>query len=334
MPPHTLSSEISTPNMKIIIQIPCYNEEASLPDTYQYLPKSILGFEVVEYLIIDDGSTDRTCEVARSLGIHHIVQLAQHQGLAKGFMAGIDRCLELGADVIVNTDADNQYNADDIPALVAPILQGNAEIVIGTRPTQTIEHFSPIKKFLQKLGSRVVRATSRTDVQDAPSGFRAISRTAAMQLNVFSEYTYTLETIIQCGQNGIKIASVPIRVNGETRPSRLVKNIWSYVYRSIITIFRIFIIYRPMQFFASAAFGLLLIGFLLGLRYLYFIFTGDGSGHIQSVILSAFLMGSGFLLAMIAIIVDLIAVNRRLLEKLNYRMLRVESKLQPNESIH
>ena len=226
--------------MKLIIQIPCYNEAETLGIALSALPRQVPGFDSVEWLIIDDGSTDDTVKVALSHGVDHVVRHTRNQGLARGFMNGLQACLEHGADVIVNTDADNQYEADDIPLLTAPIVNGKADIVIGARPIQAIEHFSPIKKLLQKLGSWVVRVASKTDVPDAPSGFRAISRTAARHLVVFSDYTYTLETIIQAGQKNMAITSVPIRVNGDLRPSRLVKSIASYIQRSIVTIIRVF----------------------------------------------------------------------------------------------
>lgn len=281
----------------------------------------------VEWLLIDDGSTDGTVQVAENCGVDHVIQLPKNSGLAKAFSAGLEACLRLGADVIVNTDADNQYNADDIPKLVAPILQGKAEMVVGERPISSIRHFSPIKKLLQKWGSAVVRSISRTEVRDAPSGFRAYSREAAMRLNVFNNYTYTLETIIQAGQMGMAVASVPIRVNGETRPSRLVKSIPSYVKRSIVTMFRVFVIYRPMRFFGYLATLAFVPGFALGLRFLYFYWNGDGDGHIQSVILAALLMGSGLLLAIVAVITDLISVNRRLLQKLQWQIRKLEDKI-------
>lgn len=287
---------------------------------------------MVEWLVIDDGSWDRTVDVARKGGVDHIVRLSQNQGLAKAFSAGLEACLKLGADVIVNTDADNQYNADDIPLLVAPILEGQAEMVVGERPISSIKHFSFIKKLLQKWGSAVVRSISRTDVRDAPSGFRAYSREAAMRLNVFSNYTYTLETIIQAGQMGMAVKSVPIRVNGETRPSRLVKSIPSYVKRSIVTMFRVFVVYRPMRFFGYLAALAFVPGFALALRFLYFYLNGLGDGHIQSVILSALLMGSGLLLAIVAVITDLISVNRRLLQKIQWQVRKLEDELSREDS--
>lgn len=313
--------------MKLIIQIPCYNEEEALPEAVACLPKAIPGIDVVEYLIVDDGSRDRTVEVARQCGVHHVVRLPSNRGLAAAFSAGLEACLRLGADIIVNTDADNQYNAADIPLLVAPILAGDADMVVGERPIASIEHFSPLKKLLQKWGSAVVRSISRTDVRDAPSGFRAISRDAAMRINVFSEYTYTLETIIQAGQVGMVVQSVPIRVNGETRPSRLVRSIPSYVKRSVLTMLRVFVIYRPMRSFGLLAVLAFIPGFLLGLRFLYFYATGEGDGHVQSVILAALLMGSGLLLAIVAIITDLISVNRRLLQKLQWQLRKLEDRI-------
>ena len=239
-------------------------------------------------------------------------------------MLGLDACLRLGADVIVNTDADNQYDARDIPALVEPILKGRADIVIGARPITEIEHFSPIKKFLQKLGSRVVRMASHTDIPDAPSGFRAMSRDAAMRLNVFNNYTYTLETIIQAGQKNMAITSVPIRVNEDLRPSRLVKSISSYVKRSILTIFRIFVVYKPFHFFMTLGLLIFGAGFLLGVRFLYYLFADGGAGHIQSLILVAILMGIGFQTMLFAFLADLLAVNRNLMEDVQYRLRKFE----------
>jgi len=306
--------------MKLIIQIPCYNEADSLPTTLAQLPRDVEGFDVVEWLIIDDGSTDKTVDVAKAHGVDHIVRHTGNQGLAQGFMTGLDSCLQHGADVIVNTDADNQYNADDIPALVKPIVGKTAEIVVGQRPIESIKHFSPIKKMLQKLGSWVVRVSSKTDIPDAPSGFRAMSRSAAQRLIVFSDYTYTLETIIQAGRNNIAITSVPIRINDEMRPSRLVKSIPSYIKRSIITIIRIFVIYSPFRFFGTIGAILLLLGILIGSRFLWYYFSGDGEGHVQSVILAGVLLGIGFQTILIAFIADLLAANRKLLEKLRYQV--------------
>ncbi len=310
--------------MKLIIQIPCYNEEKTLALALKELPRKVKGFAKVEWLIINDGSTDNTVEIARKSGVDHIVGFTRNQGLARGFMLGLDACLRLGADVIVNTDADNQYDARDIPTLVKPILEGRADIVIGARPITEIEHFSPIKKFLQKLGSRVVRMASHTDIPDAPSGFRAMSRDAAMRLNVFNNYTYTLETIIQAGQKNMAITSVPVRVNEDLRPSRLVKSISSYVKRSILTIFRIFVVYKPFNFFITLGLALFGAGFLLGVRFLYFLFTEGGAGHIQSLILVAILMGIGFQTILFAFLADLLAVNRNLMEDVQYRLRKLE----------
>ena len=290
-----------------------------MPVTLQALPRTVAGFGCIEYLIVDDGSTDETANVAREHGAHHVLRLPSNQGLARAFMAGLEDALARGADVIVNTDADNQYNADDIEKLVAPILAGQAEIVVGERPIATTAHFSPVKKLLQKLGSWVVRVASRTRIPDAPSGFRAMSRQAAMQLNVFSNYTYTLETIIQAGQKNMAITSVPVTTNPDLRPSRLFKSIPAYIRRSIATIIRIFVVYKPFRFFMLSGMILFGIGILIGLRYLFFWLTGDGAGHVQSLILAAVLLGIGFQTMLVAFLADLLAVNRRLLEELQYR---------------
>ena len=302
--------------MKLIIQIPCYNEAETLAIALGALPREVEGFDKVEWLIINDGSTDDTVKVAKECGVDHIVNFKHNQGLAKGFMAGIKESLRQGADVIVNTDADNQYEAKDIPKLVKPILEGKAEYVIGARPIDQTEHFSPAKKVLQKLGSWVVRKASRTDIPDAPSGFRAMSRECAMQLNVYNNYTYTLETIIQAGQKNMAITSVPIRTNEDLRPSRLLSSIPNYIKKSVVTIVRISVVYKSFQFFMTIAAILFGIGLLLGLRYLYFYFTGEGDGHIQSVILAGVLMGMGFQTGLIAFIADLLSVNRKLLEEI------------------
>jgi len=305
--------------MKLIIQIPCYNEAKTLAIALADLPRQIDGFDTVEWLVIDDGSSDETAAVAQANGVHHVVRHSVNLGLARAFMTGLDACQRLGADVIVNTDADNQYNAADIPALVAPILDGRADIVVGARPIDSIEHFSPVKKILQRLGSSVVRFASKTDIPDAPSGFRAISRRAAQQLVVFNDYTYTLETIIQAGQRGIPIVSVPVRVNGDLRPSRLVKSIPSYLRRSIATIIRIFVIYRPFRFFGTIGAVLFICGTLIGLRFLWFYLQGDGEGHVQSLILGSILLGMGFQTILIAFVADLLAANRKLLEEIRYK---------------
>lgn len=309
---------------KLIIQIPCFNEAETLPIALAALPRRVPGYTEVEWLIIDDGSTDNTVEVARANGVDHIVQLRHNEGLARGFMAGIEACLRLGAHTIVNTDADNQYDANSIPDLVKPILDGEAEFVIGARPIQQIEHFSPIKKFLQGLGSWVVRVASRTDIPDAPSGFRAIYWEAALRLNVFSQYTYTLETIIQAGRKNMRIVSVPVGVNEDLRPSRLVKSIRSYVWRSIVTIIRIFLIYRPLKTFMLLSLIFFTAFLLVAGRFLYFFAIGEGDGHIQSLMLAVILATAGFLSFSVAVVADLLSVNRALLEDLRQRELRRE----------
>ena len=326
------ASEIPIRKAKLIIQIPCFNEEATLGLTLDNLPKAVPGVDKVETLIIDDGSTDNTIAVARERGVDHIIVLPRHQGLAKAFTAGLEASLRAGADIIVNTDADNQYCADDIPKLVAPILQGTAEIVVGARPIGETEHFSPTKRSLQKLGSWVVRLASRTDIPDAPSGFRAISRKAAMQLHVFNEYTYTLETIIQAGQKSMAITSVPVRTNPYSRPSRLFKDIPTYLHRQVSTIVRIFMTYRPFRFFAVPGIFLFITGFAISLRFLYFYFTAGGGGQVQSLILAALLMGAGFFLFVVGLVADLIGVNRNLLERLDWKLQEIEEKLSDKES--
>ncbi len=313
--------------MKLIIQIPCYNEESSLPITVAALPRELPGINLIEYLVIDDGSTDKTAQVARALGVHHVVSIPHH-GLARAFMAGLEASIHAGADVIVNTDADNQYCADDIGKLVEPILAGRAEMVVGARPINMIKHFSPIKKLLQRLGTWAVRIASGTNVADAPSGYRAISRHAAMQLKVFSGYSYTHETIIQAGRKGMIVLSVPIRVNEDLRPSRLVKSISGYVVLSLLTIVRMFMTYRPLRFFfilGSFAFG---AGLLIALRFLYFVLTGNGSGHVQSLILASTAMVMGVIIWVVGLLSDIISVNRRLLEEISARMWKVEEAAQ------
>ena len=321
--------------MKLIIQVPCYNEEATLGLTLSELPRHLPGVDQVEWLIINDGSRDHTLDVAKACGVNHIVDLPSNQGLAKGFMAGIEACLQAGADIIVNTDADNQYCAADISKLIAPILEGNAQIVIGARAIQDIKHFSPIKKLLQKLGSFVVRLASKTDIPDAPSGFRAISREAALRLNVFNEYTYTLETIIQAGQKGLVITSVPIRTNGFIRPSRLVKSISAYVQHSILTIVRIFMTYRPLKFFMMLGSIPFSLGFLLCCRWLFLFWgiVGDNPAkpRVPSLILAAILILIGVQLWIFGLIADLMGVNRQLLEDIQLRLRRQEYQSKTSE---
>ena len=310
--------------MKLIIQIPCYNEEKTLPITLAALPREVPGIDAVEWLVVDDGSEDKTVEVARRLGVDHIVRLPRHQGLSRAFVAGLEAALQAGADVIVNTDADNQYRASDIPKLVEPILTGEAQIVVGARAIAEIDHFSLIKKVLQRTGSWMTRVISQTDVQDAPSGFRAISREAAMKLHVFNSHTYTIETIIQAGQKGMAIISVPIGTNEELRSSRLVKSLAGYVHRQLLTMMRIFMTYKPFRFFAVPGTVLFVAGLLISLRFMYFFVTEGTSGHVQSLILSALLMGTGFFLAVIGLLADLISVNRKLLEGVDWRLRKME----------
>ena len=316
--------------MKLIIQIPCFNEAETLSIALLALPRAAPGFDEIEWLIIDDGSKDDTSRIAKENGVDHIIRHTRNQGLARAFMTGLDACLRLGADVIVNTDADNQYNADDISLLTQPILMHQAELVIGARPIEVIKHFSPAKKFLQRLGSWVVRTASKTDIPDAPSGFRAMSRMTAQRLMVFNDYTYTLETIIQAGQNNIAITSVPIRVNADLRPSRLVKSIPSYIKRSIVTIVRIFIIYRPFLFFGTIGAIMFGVGFIMGLRFLWNYLGGEGTGHVQSLLLASILLVMGFQTILVAFVTDLLAANRKLLEDIRFKY----AVLSQNESIN
>jgi len=311
---------------KLIIQIPCLNEEETLALTLSHLPREVPGYDTVEWLIIDDGSTDRTVEVARANGVDHVVSFRHNQGLAKGFMAGIEACLKLGADTIVNTDADNQYDASCIPDLVAPILDGRAEIVVGERPVMETEHWSLLKKYLQRLGSYAVRVASNTKIPDAPSGFRAIHRDAAMRMHVFSEYTYTLETIIQAGRKNMRIVSVPIRTNGETRPSRLMKSKRSYIQRSLVTILRVFLAYKPLRAFFTAGVVLGGIAAVIGVRFLWAYAVGEGDGKIQSLILMSVLAMASFISFGVGVIADLQAVNRKLLEDVRFRLMNAELK--------
>jgi len=310
--------------MKLIIQLPCFNEETTLPETLNDLPREVPGFDRVEWLIIDDGSSDRTVEVAREHGVDHIVQLSHNQGLAAAFTAGLEAALHAGADVIVNTDGDNQYRASCIPDLTAPIIERQAQIVVGARPIATIEHFSPLKRMLQRLGSWVVRKASQTEIQDAPSGFRAIHRDAAMQLYVFDRYTYTLETIIQAGRLGIPIVSVPVEVNHPTRESRLIRSVAQYISRSMKTILRIAVLYNPLRFFSILALLLAAPGVLAFARFLYLYGTGQGDGHIQSLVIGAALIAAGTVTFVGGLIADLIAANRVLSAEIRGRLLRAE----------
>ena len=312
--------------MKLIIQISCYNEEETLPETLKALPKNLEGIDKIEILIVNDGSTDQTLAVAKKHGVDHILSFKRNQGLAKSFMAGINECLKHGADIIVNTDGDNQYCADDIPKLVKPILEGKADMVVGARPISRIKHFSFTKKVMQKIGSWLVRRVSHTEVQDAPSGFRAITRNAALKFNVFNTFTYTHETIIQGGLKNMVILNVPVRVNGVKRPSRLFKSLPLYIIRSFIAILRMLVVYRPFRFFFTIGAIFLFAGLIFGARYLYFLIIGQGAGHIQSVILSGVLIGISFQMMLVAFIADLLGVNRKLLEEIQYRLRKQDIK--------
>lgn len=319
--------------MKLIIQIPCYNEAETLLIALNDLPKAIEGIDEIEYLIINDGSSDNTVEVAKSWGVNYVVNFKKNRGLAKGFMAGIDACLRNGADIIVNTDADNQYNGADIETIVRPILEGKSDIVIGARPIDQTEHFSPIKKKLQHFGSWVVRKASKSDIPDAPSGFRAYSREAAMRLNVTNEYTYTLETIVQAGRERIPMESVPIRTNAELRPSRLFNSMLGYVKKSMVTIIRAYIMYKPLDFFTKLGMIPFLIGVGLGIRYIVLLcMDNPGNGHVQSLILAAILILIGFMTFVIGLLADIIARNRMLIEDVQYHVRNIDYKLENKTS--
>ena len=306
--------------MKLMIQIPCFNEAGTLVIALNDLPRQIDGIDMIEYLIINDGSTDDTVKVARDWGVHHVVNFKRNKGLAKGFMAGIDECLRQGADIIVNTDADNQYCGADVETIVRPILEGRADIVIGERPIDATEHFSLLKKKLQHLGSWVVRKASNTDIPDAPSGFRAYSREAALRLNIVNEYTYTLEQIVQAGRNKMAIMSVPVRTNEELRPSRLFGSMFGYVKKSMITIMRAYLMYKPLRFFAAVGSIPLMAGIITGLRYLFFFFHGIGDGHVQSLLLAVTLILLGAMITIVGLQADVIAANRKMLEDIRYEV--------------
>jgi glycosyltransferase involved in cell wall biosynthesis len=310
--------------LKLIIQIPCYNEEGTLPQTVQALPRQLEGIDTVEFLVIDDGSQDRTTEAAKNLGVHYVIRLAAHSGLAHSFVAGIEACLRNGADLIVNTDADNQYNADDIQLLIAPILAGQADIVVGDRGVGKIETFSPAKRMFQRIGSWVTAQASGVKVPDATSGFRAISREAALRTLVLSEYSYTLETLIQAGARRMAVQYVPVRTNPQTRPSRLMRNLPHYITSSSATILRAYTMYRPLRVFSMIGTFITLAGVALGMRFVYFYIIGQGSGKIQSLILAAILLIVGFQILLIGLLADLIGFNRKILEEVLYRLRRIE----------
>ncbi|MEX1142074.1 MAG: glycosyltransferase family 2 protein [Thermoleophilaceae bacterium] len=313
--------------MKLIIQIPCFDEAEQLPATLADLPRKVPGIDEVEWLIIDDGSTDATVEVARANGVDHVVRLTNNKGLAAAFQAGLDACLKLGADVIVNTDADNQYHGGDIPKLVAPILAGNADMVVGDRETDKIEHFSPLKKRLQRLGSAVVRRASGTDVPDTTSGFRAYNREAALQMQVISKFTYTLETIIQAGKVLVAVDHVPIRTNSKTRESRLFPSMTSYVRRNAVSIFRVYALYEPLRVFMTAAAIVAVPAAVIWARFLWFFFAGEGDGHIQSLILGSTLMIIAVQLVALGVVADILAASRTLSQRTLERVRRVELTL-------
>ena len=311
--------------MKLIIQIPCWDEEDQLPTTLGDLPRHVPGVDAVEWLVIDDGSTDRTVEVAREHGVDHIVRLTNNKGLAAAFQAGLDASLKLGADIVVNTDADNQYNAADIPKLIAPILAGEADMVVGARPIENIEHFSPVKKRLQRIGSAVVRRASQTNIEDTTSGFRAYNREAALQVQVVSKFTYTLESIIQAGKMTVAIDHVPIATNPKTRESRLFPSMWAYVRRNGISIFRIYSMYEPLRVFMAAAGILGLIAAVIWIRFAYFyLVDGQGKGHVQSLILGAVLFIAAVQLAALGVVGDVLAAMRTLQQRTLERVRRVE----------
>ncbi len=310
--------------MKLIIQIPCYNEAETLEVALNDLPKHIDGVDVIEYLIINDGSTDNTVEVAKNWGVNYVVNFRNNKGLARGFMAGLDACLRNGADIIVNTDADNQYCGADIEKLIQPILRGEAGMVVGERPIDDTEHFSPLKKQLQHLGSWVVRKASKTDIPDAPSGFRAYSRHTAMRLNVINEYTYTLETIVQAGRQKMAVTSVPIRTNAELRPSRLFSSMFGYVKKSMLTIGRALMMYKPLYCFTciAAVFGI--AGLALGIRFIVYLCMGAGTGHVQSLILASMLIIIAVLCGVIGLLADVISANRKLLEEIQFELRKMD----------
>ena len=312
--------------MKLVIQIPAYNEEISLPVTLSAVGREYDGIDEVNILVIDDGSEDRTSEIASDYGVEQIVKLPRNMGLAKAFTIGLQHAIDMGADIIVNLDADNQYNADDIGKLIEPILNNKADITIGSRPIDRINTFSPVKKLFQKVGSKVIGLLSSPVIEDAPSGFRAFSRKAAMMMNVFDNYTYTIETIMQSKAKGLTILSVPIRINNCYRKSKLVKNLYTYIKKSLVTVVRMFMIYRPFRFFVLIGGFLLFIGALFWIRFIGLYFMGMGNGNIQSLILSSVFIVIGFQTAVLGVIAELLGINRKLAEDIQIRVKKLEQK--------
>lgn len=310
--------------MKLIIQIPCLNEAQNLSQTVQALPREIPGIEKLEYLVIDDGSTDNTSEIAKQVGVHHVITLPHHLGLATAFTIGLEEGLKLGADIIVNTDADNQYNAEDIPLLIEPILSGKADIVIGDRGVAKLKSFSPAKRVLQRFGSWTIGRASGLEIPDATSGFRAFTQAAALRTLVMNDYSYTLETLIQAGARRMVVENVPVRTNEQIRPSRLMRNIPDYLANSSTIILRAYTMYRPLRVFIGISLIFLLAGLIGSGRFLYFYIIGEGAGHVQSLILSAVLLIVGFQIFLIGLVADLIGFNRTVLEEILYRIRRQE----------
>ncbi len=330
---HCVAGSLVIP-LKLIIQIPAYNEEDTLPQTLRDLPRSLPGVDQVEVLVVDDGSTDRTAHVAREAGADHVVRLSQNQGLATAFTTGLETALRLGADIIVNTDADNQYRGEDIARLVQPILEGRADIVVGDRGVAALEHFSPLKRLLQKWGSWVVERAAGIPIPDATSGFRAFTREAALRLTVLGDYTYTLETLIQAGARRMAVVYVPVRTNPQTRPSRLIRSIPSFLALSAVTIVRFYTMYRPLRVFTAIGGVLIVGGVALGVRFLYFYVQSQGAGHVQSLILAAILTIVGFQVCLIGLVADLIQMNRKMLEEILHRLRREELERKSDTDSH
>ncbi|HEV8337641.1 MAG TPA: glycosyltransferase family 2 protein [Candidatus Polarisedimenticolia bacterium] len=312
--------------MKLIIQIPCLNEETTLPVTLASLPRALPGVDRIEVLVIDDGSTDGTVETARRLGVHHVVVLSSHQGLARAFMVGLEASLKQGADIIVNTDADNQYDARDVERLIAPILEGRADLVVGDRDVQTIGHFSRMKKLLHRLGDRIMQSMAGIELMDSTSGFRAYSREAALRLNIFSRFTYTLETLIQAGKKNLAVAHVRVGVNEKLRESRLFPNLWFYLKRSASTMVRIYALYEPLKVFSYLGAIVGGVGLVILVRFVYHYFTSTGpAGHLQSLLVGTTLLAVGVFIGLIGVVSDVMAANRQLLEDVQYRLRKMEA---------